>query len=50
MFSKAIKNPELQWQSDFWDRTLRSDESYAEKWEYVRLNPVRHGLASSADE
>jgi len=32
------------WQRDHWDRQLRSSESYASKWEYVRRNPVRHGL------
>lgn len=32
------------WQKEFFDRLLRSDESYAEKWSYVRDNPVRAGL------
>ena len=31
------------WQRDFWDRQLRRSESYAEKWQYVVNNPVRHG-------
>ena len=38
------------WQRDFWDRQLRSGESYAQKWEYVRSNPVRHGLVQAADD
>ena len=38
------------WQSEFFDRVLRSGESYSEKWKYVRENPVRAGLVSSADE
>jgi putative transposase len=29
---------------------LRSDESYAEKWVYVRENPVRHGLVEKAGD
>jgi hypothetical protein len=29
---------------------LRSDESYAEKWNYVRENPVRAGLVRNASE
>ena len=29
------------WQREFFDHLLRSDESYSEKWEYVRQNPVR---------
>ena len=29
---------------------LRNDESYGEKWEYVRENPLRAGLVSRADD
>jgi len=25
-------------------------ESYADKWEYVRRNPVRHGYCDNPDE
>ncbi len=32
------------WQKGFFDHVLRSEESAAEKWEYVRQNPVRAGL------
>jgi REP-associated tyrosine transposase len=32
------------WQKSFFDHILRSDESYGNKWEYVRLNPDRAGL------
>jgi putative transposase len=32
------------WQKDFFDHVLRSEESYEEKWHYVRENPVRAGL------
>ena len=38
------------WQPGFFDHVLRSDESYDGKWNYVRENPVRAGLVSSADE
>jgi len=38
------------WQRHFWDRQLRSGESYHEKWAYVRMNPVRKGLAVSEDD
>lgn len=37
------------WQKDFFDRQLRSGESYAAKWQYVRENPVRAGLVPDAD-
>ena len=32
------------WQEGFFDHLLRSQESYSEKWEYVRMNPVRARL------
>src|SRR3954468_21072642 len=38
------------WQRDSWDRQLRSRESYAEKWDYVRNNPVRHGYVARAED
>ena len=38
------------WQEGFFDHLLRSDESYAQKWNYVRENPVRAGLVKSAEE
>lgn len=38
------------WQKGFFDHLLRSQESHAEKWKYVRENPVRAGLCHSADE
>jgi len=38
------------WQRGFFDHVLRSYESYSEKWNYVRDNPVRAGLVKAADE
>ena len=38
------------WQRDYWDRQLRRDESYAQKWEYVVNNPVRHGYAARSED
>jgi len=38
------------WQRRFFDHVLRSDESYAQKWNYVRENPVRAGLVTNADD
>ncbi|MGO9742742.1 MAG: REP-associated tyrosine transposase [Roseiarcus sp.] len=38
------------WQPEFFDHVLRSSESYEQKWRYVRDNPVRGGLVSSAEE
>ena len=38
------------WQRGFFDHLLRSDESYAQKWNYVRENPVRAGLVKKPDD
>jgi putative transposase len=38
------------WQSGFFDHLIRHSESYAQKWEYVRQNPVRAGLVSNCDK
>jgi REP-associated tyrosine transposase len=52
--SKAIKRQRRQassvWQKEFFDHVLRSSESYSEKWNYVRNNPVRHGFITDADD
>ncbi len=42
--------PSPHWQKGFFDHLLRSDESHAEKWKYVRDNPVRAGLCVTADD
>ena len=38
------------WQEGFFDHLLRNDESYAQKWQYVRMNPVRAGLAATPEQ
>jgi REP element-mobilizing transposase RayT len=38
------------WQPEFFDHLLRSSESYDQKWEYVRDNPVRAGLGAAAED
>ena len=40
---------ERVWQESFFDHVLRSDESYEQKWEYVRANPVRAGLVAETE-
>ena len=39
-----------RWQRDGWDTRLRRAESYSQKWEYVRANPVRKGLCATPEE
>jgi len=38
------------WQPEFFDHLLRSEESLAEKWAYVRENPVWGGLCARAED
>jgi putative transposase len=37
------------WRRGFFDHVLRSAESYSEKWDYVRQNPIRAGLVKNVD-
>jgi putative transposase len=37
------------WQEGFFDHLLRSRESYSQKWEYVRMNPVRAKLCQTPE-
>lgn len=46
----GAKEEGWNWQNGFFDHVLRSNESYAEKWEYVRQNPVRAGLVTKPDD
>jgi putative transposase len=46
----SIDLPAHPWQTDHWDTRLRSWQGYDQKWEYVRHNPVRHGLVKRAEE
>ncbi len=38
------------WQRGFFDHLLRSGESYSQKWDYVRENPVRSGLVTKPED
>jgi putative transposase len=45
--SKVISQSRPHWQKGFFDHPIRHRESYSEKWEYVRQNPVRAGLVGT---
>ncbi len=49
-FKAVVANREFRWQPGFFDHVLRSDESRSEKWEYIRMNPVRAGLVKDPDD
>ena len=48
--SNSIGDPAKRFLKRAWDRRLRSEDSYQQKWDYVRNNPVRHGLVKNADD
>ncbi|HEX4696711.1 MAG TPA: hypothetical protein VH254_03475 [Candidatus Udaeobacter sp.] len=48
--AKLSRRIEKIWQQRFFDHVLRNDETYSLKWNYVRDNPVRAGLVTSAEE
>ena len=43
-FIRELSMEKPVWQAGFFDHVLRSQESYIQKWAYVRENPVRAGL------
>ncbi len=38
----------IEWQRDFFEHRLRSDENWREKADYILANPVRKGLVTEA--
>ena len=38
------------WQEGFFDHVLRNADSYSEKWDYVRMNPVRAGFCRKPED
>ena len=42
--------PKPHWQEGFYDHVLRNSESYSQKWDYVRFNPVRAGLVENPED
>jgi len=48
-FNEEIE-PDWKWMEGGFDRLLRNNESVAGKWEYIRQNPVRAGLARTWEE
>ncbi len=46
----AAKQTGIKWQRDFFDHRLRAGESFREKAAYIRMNPVRAGLAKRPED
>jgi putative transposase len=47
-FRRLHPDENARWQAHPFHHRLRREESYAEKWNYVRENPVREGLVKDA--
>jgi REP element-mobilizing transposase RayT/mono/diheme cytochrome c family protein len=46
----VAKQLNIEWQRDFFDHRLRKEESYREKADYIRANPVRAGLVTQPEQ
>jgi len=46
----VAKRISIEWQRDFFDHRLRSDESFDENAHYIRMNPVRRRLVAKPEE
>jgi putative transposase len=38
------------WQDESFDRIVRDYDEYLEKWNYIRLNPVKNGLCQTPED
>ena len=48
--NRALRRSGPVWEEESFDHVLRSEESLAEKLEYIRQNPVRRGLVARAED
>ena len=48
LLAQGIDKP--HWQEGFFDHIMRNSESYGEKWQYVKDNPVRAGLCETVQD
>ena len=48
--AEALQLPPPIWQAEYFDRYLRTGESYSEKWDYVEQNATRAGLVNRVED
>ena len=46
----SAREAKIQWQSGYFEHRLRNDKNGVEKAHYIRMNPVRAGLAGTPQE
>jgi REP element-mobilizing transposase RayT len=49
-FSKSHEHDDWAWQDHAFHHRSRHTDSYSQKWQYVRENPLRAGLVSEVEE
>ena len=49
-FTRRFRGSPFRWLPRQWDTRMRCVETYEQKWDYVKRNPVRHGLTATSDE
>ena len=50
LFNSAYHRPRHEFQTDYWDVTIRSAAHYQERIDYMRMNPVVKGLVIHPDQ
>ena len=45
-----VSNSGIQWQDNYFDHRIRSEGEFAEKCQYIRMNPVRKELCDDMDK
>ena len=48
--SRIKKRYSPVWQKRYFEHTIRDEKDYAQKIEYMKYNPVKHGLIDNADD
>ena len=49
-FSETHKNPDWRFQSNAFHHRLRRQENHSDKWDYIRMNPVRKQLVANPED
>jgi putative transposase len=48
--NRQRREPGSLWQAESYDRIVRDEAEFLEKWQYIRNNPIKIGLAQSSEE
>jgi len=47
---KIIGNPKLMvWQKRFWEHTIRNENDFQQRFDYIHYNPIKHGYTETYD-